>query len=70
MLEQALGRLGLPWRFAEFPLREAIEPPADAELEAVMRELDFRIERDFEREDEPGCDLGWSPPEPAGDDTQ
>lgn len=50
--DQAFARFAFSWRFEEYPLVEFAEPPTDAELEAWMRELDFRYQCAIEGDDE------------------
>jgi hypothetical protein len=50
--DQVLARLGWPWRFEEYPLAELAEPPNEAELEALMWELDLRHRETIQRPEE------------------
>ena len=50
--DQALARLAFPWRFEGYELSDLAEPPGEAELEALMWELDLRHRQTIQREAE------------------
>ena len=50
--DQVLARLAFPWRFEDYELSDLAEPPGEAELEALMWELDLRPRQTIQREEE------------------
>ena len=50
--DQVPARLAFPWRFEEYELADLADPPGEAELEALMCEIDLRHRETIQREEE------------------